>query len=172
MELTPDHKPNLPGERKRIEDSGGMVVFDGFYNHRVFKKGTCYPGLNMSRAMGDVIGNKQAGISAVPDVKCINLKEQAAKGGYEFLALLLCSDGVWEFIDNNEAAKMVLSCRKEGDTDSRLKNARHAVSGPINGSAAAEMGALDERYRWRDFGRHLCAGAAAGLSVSSSKLDQ
>ncbi len=143
MELTPDHKPNLPGERKRIEESGGMVVFDGFYNHRVFKKGTCYPGLNMSRAMGDVIGNKQAGISAVPDVKCINLKEQAAKGGYEFLALLLCSDGVWEFIDNNEAAKMVLQCRAAGDGDRKSQK-----TGPLNASAAAEVLAKESWSRW------------------------
>jgi hypothetical protein len=65
IELTPDHKPNIPAERKRIEQGGGVVVFDGCYNHRVFKRGSVYPGLNMSRAMGDVIGNKEAGLTEV-----------------------------------------------------------------------------------------------------------
>lgn len=106
VELTADHKPNLPAEKRRIEQGGGCVVFDGFYNHRVFKKGTVYPGLNMSRAFGDSIGHHEAGIVETPDVKTVNVKSK-----YDFLALVLCSDGVWEFIDNNECAKMVLQCR-------------------------------------------------------------
>lgn len=79
VELTADHKPNLPQERKRIEEAGGCVIFDGFYNHRVFKRGTVYPGLNMSRAMGDTIGHKEAGIVETPDYKCLKLT-----GGHVF----------------------------------------------------------------------------------------
>ena len=59
-DLTVDHKPNLPEEKKRIEAAGGCVIFDGFYNHRVFKQGTVYPGLNMSRALGDIVGQHEA----------------------------------------------------------------------------------------------------------------
>jgi serine/threonine protein phosphatase PrpC len=132
VELTPDHKPNLPAERKRIEEGGGCVIFDGFYNHRVFKRGTVYPGLNMSRAIGDIIGHKEAGITELPDVKCINLKEK-----HDFVALTLCSDGVWEFIDNNECAKMILGCR-----DPKTKK--------IDPSAAAELLAKESWARWMD----------------------
>lgn len=59
VDLTIDHKPDLPEERARIEKNGGVVIFDGGWNHRVFAKGKKdargkrYPGLNMSRAMGD-----------------------------------------------------------------------------------------------------------------------
>jgi serine/threonine protein phosphatase PrpC len=75
LELTLDHKPDLPEERARIEKSGGVVLFDGGWNYRVYAKGKKdargkrYPGLNMSRAMGDLGGNHDAGISAIPDVK-------------------------------------------------------------------------------------------------------
>eukprot|EP00928_Gymnodinium_smaydae_P052982 TRINITY_DN3708_c0_g3_i1.p1 TRINITY_DN3708_c0_g3~~TRINITY_DN3708_c0_g3_i1.p1 ORF type:complete len:424 (+),score=89.48 TRINITY_DN3708_c0_g3_i1:129-1274(+) len=100
-ELTTDHKPDLPEEKKRIEAANGRVVFDGFYNHRVFAKDGMYPGLNMSRALGDVLAHKKAGLTAVPDVRTVNLKDYS--GSNEGLRLLICSDGVWEFIDNKQA---------------------------------------------------------------------
>lgn len=99
-DLTVDHKPNLPAEKKRIEANGGRVVFDGFYNHRVFAKGAMYPGLNMSRALGDVVAHKTAGLTQEPDIKTVDVKDS-----HDFV--LLCTDGVWEFIESNEAVDMV-----------------------------------------------------------------
>merc|ERR1719387_1006053 len=72
-DLTEDHKPNLPKEKERIEKSGGRVVFDGYYNYRVFAKAGMYPGLNMSRAFGDVVAHKEAGLTAEPETKVIKL---------------------------------------------------------------------------------------------------
>mmetsp|Transcript_88527 Transcript_88527/g.222897 ORF Transcript_88527/g.222897 Transcript_88527/m.222897 type:complete len:387 (-) Transcript_88527:134-1294(-) len=103
--LTIDHKPELPEEKKRIEGAGGRVVFDGFYNHRVFAKAGQYPGLNMSRALGDVVGHKEAGLSALPDVREIDLAQLKTEG-YK-IVLLLCTDGVWEFVENDEALKQL-----------------------------------------------------------------
>lgn len=115
--LTVDHKPDIPEERKRIEAAGGAVIFDGFYNHRVFKKGTTYPGLNMSRALGDVIGHKEAGISPVPDVNIMSVNSAERKDGVKFLAVVLCSDGVWEFINDDMCAQMVCKFRNGGKID-------------------------------------------------------
>jgi serine/threonine protein phosphatase PrpC len=81
--LTPDHKPNLPGETKRIRAAGGTVDFDG-HQYRV------YPGLNMSRAFGDLLG-RTAGIISIPDINQVKL---STADRY----LLVCSDGVWEWI--------------------------------------------------------------------------
>mmetsp|Transcript_73907 Transcript_73907/g.165449 ORF Transcript_73907/g.165449 Transcript_73907/m.165449 type:complete len:393 (-) Transcript_73907:251-1429(-) len=117
-DLTQDHKPNNPEEKKRIESSDppGRVVFDGYYNHRVFSQMGMYPGLNMSRAIGDVIGHKEAGLSAEPDVKEIDLKafrkEQDAG-----VALLVCTDGVWEFITSEEAVRMLSKTAPEKAMD-------------------------------------------------------
>jgi len=94
MYLTPDHKPNLPVEMKRINAQGGSIEFDG-YNYRVYKVGERGPGLNMSRALGDLLG-RTCGISSMPDINQVRL---SAGDRY----LLLCSDGVWEWILPQEA---------------------------------------------------------------------
>lgn len=106
LELTTDHKPDLPKEKARIENANppGRVVFDGYYNHRVFALNGMYPGLNMSRALGDVIAHKEAGLTAEPDVCVIDLKAEREK--YAKLMLLICTDGVWEFILSQEAINM------------------------------------------------------------------
>jgi serine/threonine protein phosphatase PrpC len=98
--LTRDHKPDLPDERKRIESNGGRVVFDGYANHRVYAKNARYPGLNMSRCLGDLMGHQDCGISCEPEVSIFDIEDD------DFL-LLLCSDGVWEFIEPDEAVKIV-----------------------------------------------------------------
>eukprot|EP00416_Gambierdiscus_australes_P040523 CAMPEP_0171097058 /NCGR_PEP_ID=MMETSP0766_2-20121228/46823_1 /TAXON_ID=439317 /ORGANISM="Gambierdiscus australes, Strain CAWD 149" /LENGTH=390 /DNA_ID=CAMNT_0011556181 /DNA_START=68 /DNA_END=1240 /DNA_ORIENTATION=- len=122
QDLTIDHKPNDPDEKKRIEsaDPPGRVVFDGYYNHRVFARTGMYPGLNMSRAIGDVLGHKEAGLTAWPDVKEIDLPSErpAADCG---LALLLCTDGVWEFISSEEAMKLVFDFPPANATEAMTK---------------------------------------------------
>lgn len=98
--LTRDHKPNIKGERARIEKAGGRVVFDGYANHRVYAKNGRYPGLNMSRCLGDLVGHSDAGCSCEPDVSERKLTPLDH-------VLLLCSDGVWEFITAQEAVDLV-----------------------------------------------------------------
>eukprot|EP00927_Polykrikos_kofoidii_P058708 TRINITY_DN5340_c0_g1_i1.p1 TRINITY_DN5340_c0_g1~~TRINITY_DN5340_c0_g1_i1.p1 ORF type:complete len:642 (+),score=102.58 TRINITY_DN5340_c0_g1_i1:89-2014(+) len=101
LHATQDHKPDVPAEKERIEANGGMVVFDGFFNHRVFVRGESYPGLNMSRCLGDLIAHRQAGVTAVPEVTVLDLSD-----GGEFI-LLICSDGVWEFLEPKQAIDLV-----------------------------------------------------------------
>merc|ERR1712014_220358 len=98
--LTRDHKPNLKDERARIEKNGGRVVFDGYANHRVYAKNARYPGLNMSRCIGDLMGHQDCGISAEPEV----LEKDIGPDDH---FLLLCSDGVWEFIPPQEAVEII-----------------------------------------------------------------
>jgi serine/threonine protein phosphatase PrpC len=100
IQLTRDHKPNLKDERQRIEKNGGRVVFDGYANHRIYAKNARYPGLNMSRCLGDLMGHQDCGIIAEPEV--IELDTTS-----EDHVLLLCSDGVWEFITPLEAVNLV-----------------------------------------------------------------
>jgi len=100
VQLTRDHKPELKDERARIEKNGGRVVFDGYANHRVYAKNARYPGLNMSRCLGDLLGHQDCGISCEPETMEMQITAEDS-------FLLLCSDGVWEFITPQEAVDFV-----------------------------------------------------------------
>eukprot|EP00931_Biecheleriopsis_adriatica_P076381 TRINITY_DN50091_c0_g1_i1.p1 TRINITY_DN50091_c0_g1~~TRINITY_DN50091_c0_g1_i1.p1 ORF type:complete len:563 (-),score=96.93 TRINITY_DN50091_c0_g1_i1:128-1816(-) len=102
--LTRNHTPDLKDERDRILKAGGRVVFDGYVSHRVYAKHGRYPGLNMSRSLGDLLGHSDAGVICEPEV----LERQVDPLDH---CLLLCSDGVWEFMTNDEAMRIISTCQ-------------------------------------------------------------
>jgi len=100
-DLTKDHKPSDEFEKKRIHNSGGHVRrLEGDVNHRVFLKGKLYPGLAMSRSLGDLVG-ASAGVSAEPDTieRIIDHSQDRF--------VIVASDGVWEFISSQEAVELI-----------------------------------------------------------------
>jgi serine/threonine protein phosphatase PrpC len=94
---TEDHKPNSEAEKARIESRGGEVRSktypDGWVNHRIFVKGTTYPGLCMARTFGDE-SVKAHGVIATPEVQEMTLDIDRKP------FIILASDGVWEFMDS------------------------------------------------------------------------
>jgi len=102
--LTFDHKPQDPAEKARIEASGGEVVrLENDVPHRVFIKGGEVPGLAMSRAIGDLTAHR-VGVLHLPGIVRAKLEDHF---------VLCCSDGVWEFIECDEAGKMVSKVGRE-----------------------------------------------------------
>ena len=100
VDLTVDHKPDIEGERIRIENSGGEIKkMEGDLPSRVFKKGKNFPGIAMSRAIGDLIA-QTVGVTHIPDVMEFELTPAD-----EFV--IVCSDGVWEFIPSQDAVEKV-----------------------------------------------------------------
>jgi len=100
VDLTQDHKPNLPNEKKRIMNSGGEVrKLEGDVPHRVFVRGRAFPGLAMSRSIGDFIANA-VGVTCEPEISChkIDIND-------EFICV--SSDGVWEFLKSKTVAEMI-----------------------------------------------------------------
>ena len=66
---------------------------------RVWLKHEDIPGLAMSRSFGDSTAAK-VGVNAVPEVKEVTLE-------LEDKIVVLASDGVWEFLSNQEVANVV-----------------------------------------------------------------
>jgi len=101
VDLTHDHKPDCEVESRRITASGKGCVrrLEGDIPKRVFLKDKMYPGLAMTRSIGDTVG-VEAGVICTPDVT-----KRIIEQDWKFL--LLCSDGVWEFISSQEAVDIV-----------------------------------------------------------------
>ena len=103
-ELSRDQKPDLPEEKKRIYKMGGIVdqMLDskGKRNgpFRVWAGKNNYPGLAMSRCIGDLKG-KNCGLISEPEIIEYTLDE---KSKY----MVICSDGVWEFINNEDIMRI------------------------------------------------------------------
>ncbi|XP_073141136.1 protein phosphatase 2C 37-like [Henckelia pumila] len=91
--LSVDHKPDRPDELKRINDSGGRVIYwDG---PRVLGV------LAMSRAIGD--NYLKPYVISEPEV---TVTERAA----EDECLILASDGLWDVVSNETACAVALKC--------------------------------------------------------------
>ena len=76
-----------------IEENGDEV---GPY--RVWLKNEDYPGLAMSRSIGDLIATT---VGVIPDPEVIEYELNDNS-----LYMIMCSDGVWEFLSNREVMEI------------------------------------------------------------------
>jgi serine/threonine protein phosphatase PrpC len=96
VELSQDHKPELPTEMERIRRAGGTV-----------EDGRVMGNLNLSRSIGDLEYKKTSGIpqkdqmiTAYPDVRIEPLGDKD-----EFF--VLACDGVWDMLTSQECVNFV-----------------------------------------------------------------
>ena len=98
VQLSIDFKPDLPEEISRIMLAGGVVEQlkdedgEGIGPYRVWVKGKDYPGLAMSRSIGDLKG-KTIGVIPDPGIYEYDINKSTKY-------IIVCSDGVWEFLNN------------------------------------------------------------------------
>jgi serine/threonine protein phosphatase PrpC len=107
--LSEDQKPENSEEKKRIIARGGRVAAcQGMHGEdigpqRVWLKHQDVPGLAMTRSFGVLIA-ASVGVIPNPDVWERDIESDDA-------FIILASDGVWEFIENQEAVDIVASCK-------------------------------------------------------------
>jgi serine/threonine protein phosphatase PrpC len=104
VQLTTDHRPDLPSERQHIESRGGTIE-DGRVNGV----------LDISRSLGDGILGEC--INPLPDVVDVELTPDD-----EFF--ILACDGVWGVMTNEEAVALI---RHERDAEEAARKLRDAA---------------------------------------------
>ena len=103
--LSVDHKPSLEKEKERILNNGGEIRQSKDDNgefigpQRVWVKNTDVPGLAMSRSFGDEVAH-QIGVVCEPEIFEYELHQ-------EDKFIILASDGLWEFMTNQEVIDIV-----------------------------------------------------------------
>lgn len=115
--LSEDHKPELELEAKRIYEMGGRI--DSYHDssnndeavgpQRVWLKDQDMPGLAMSRSLGDQVAHS-IGVSSFPEVKqhLVSIEDKF---------IVIGSDGVWEFLSNEDVAKIAIEFFKQNQPE-------------------------------------------------------
>ena len=109
------HKPDIQSEKDRVLLNGGVIhpyydelgIFEG--PNRVYVKGKTYPGLSLTRSIGDLEAEK-IGIISEPDI-IIKKKDSTCK------YLVLGSDGLWDVIKPYDVRRIVNPYFLKSDTN-------------------------------------------------------
>lgn len=109
--LSSDHNPLDPREAQRILGTGGRIasfMYDGkpLGPPRVWLREINVPGLCMTRSFGDNVA-ATVGVLDIPEVLTVSLKPQDKY-------LVLMSDGIFEFMENQKVIDMVHSAAESG----------------------------------------------------------
>ena len=117
VNLTRDHKPNDPGERERIEASGGTIEYLHHHHNKAFIRGGDFDRrkaageramqLQYSRAFGGK-DLKPFGLSAEPTITQFSITR-------DHVGLIICSDGISDVANADDAAFIVGSAWQRGE---------------------------------------------------------
>lgn len=113
--LSRDHKPDERDEATRILTAGGRI--ESYYDEnenplgpqRVWLQSENIPGLAMSRSVGDWVA-ESVGVMSDPEIL-----EYSINPDDKFI--VLGSDGIFDFIKNEEVVKMVVPYWIRGDVN-------------------------------------------------------
>lgn len=113
--LSRDHKATEIDEANRIKRFGGRIepfkddkgLFIG--PMRIWLRTKQIPGLAMTRSIGDQIAST-VGVTCDPEIKNLQLKE-------EDKFILMASDGVWEYLTNNDCVEILSKFYKKKDVE-------------------------------------------------------
>ena len=144
VQLTFDQKPDLPEEKARVLACGGKVDrIKNCHNQpvgpfRVFDSAGQYPGISVSRALGDT-QLKDSGIISEPvsSIHCLSDNDYF---------VVVASDGIWDVMDNEDVIYFVENYRNACKRKVRDSVQGHLVN--AGNSCIAQMLCEEARVRW------------------------
>merc|ERR1719203_2444805 len=104
VEMSEDHKPNLPGELRRIHRAGGCVMEQHVAGQTYYRVNG---NLNLSRSIGDLNYKQNFNLMPKDQVICCTPEVRAYRrqSGDEFM--VLACDGVWDVLSSQDVVDYV-----------------------------------------------------------------
>ncbi|KAG4087228.1 protein serine/threonine phosphatase 2C [Neocallimastix lanati (nom. inval.)] len=124
-QMTVDHNCYNKEEYDRIIAKGGRVEAlqfgeDSFGPLRIFKGSLPYPGLVVSRSLGDEVA-RRLGVISKPDISIIDIDDKLK-------FCVLATDGVWDGLSNEEVVEIV-----NANIDDPQKASEQVTQGSLDG---------------------------------------
>ncbi|KAG4083051.1 protein serine/threonine phosphatase 2C [Neocallimastix lanati (nom. inval.)] len=124
-QMTVDHNCYNKEEYDRIIAKGGRVEAiqfgeESFGPLRIFKGSLPYPGLVVSRSLGDEVA-RRLGVISKPDISIIEINEKLK-------FCVLATDGVWDGLSNDEVVEIVYA-----NMDDPQKASEEVTQGSLDG---------------------------------------
>ena len=121
VELSKDHKPEDENEKIRIKKMGGIISqCNDLYDDgkeggpfRIWVKGCDYPGIAMSRSIGDKIAH-DIGVISEPEILNFNIDEKSK-------CILIGSDGIWQYLKNEKVLEIIRPFIAEKNAEKSVK---------------------------------------------------
>ena len=120
-ELNTVHTLNNPEEKKRIIKNGGVINRLNVGPLRIWFKNKNYPGLSITRSLGD-FESDSLGVISIPDIKEYDLEEELIK------ILIFGTDGVWKFMTNDQIMNIVLPYYEQDDAEGATQKVREMAN--------------------------------------------
>jgi serine/threonine protein phosphatase PrpC len=109
-QMSVDHKPNLPKEKERIiKEKGEVFREEQDEPYRVWCKGKDYPGIAMSRSLGDAVA-KTIGVCYEPEIMLRNIHR-------DNMYIIVASDGLWDVLSNQQVEEIVTPFYHKNDCE-------------------------------------------------------
>ena len=124
--LSVDHKADHPQEAQRILKNRGRLEPYRDENgeqmgpFRVWLQHEQLPGLAMTRSFGDAVAST-VGVICDPEIITHRITKGTGKSNSADKFLILASDGLWEFISNEQAMEAIVPCFMRNDIEEAVR---------------------------------------------------
>ena len=120
-ELNTLHTLNNAEEKNRILEHGGVISRLTVGPLRIWYKNKKYPGLSITRSLGD-FESDSLGVISIPEVKEYDLDEEQIK------ILVFGTDGVWKFLTNDKIMDIVLPYYLQNDAEGATQKIKETAN--------------------------------------------